>query len=286
MVHNSTITLAMAKQLDVYRDWLGIEETARPLSYYQLLRLKPFEDDTARIRGHYRKMNAHVRKYATGDYAKQSQQLLNELARALLCLTDARRKRDYDASLGRKEEVEGRRRPFDEILLGAKTLTPEQLDKARKYADAVGLELRDAVLQQKLAEPSQVMLAYAESQGLPYIELSDIGVADDLIPQIPASTARKHSCVPVMVDDGQLLVASPNPIAPNVEETLRLRTGMPVRTVLCTPCGVNEVIDKYYPLETPAAAAAARVTANGQAADGEEEPEGLFGKLFKKLRKG
>ena len=28
----------MAKELDVYRDWLGIKEANRPLSHYQLLR--------------------------------------------------------------------------------------------------------------------------------------------------------------------------------------------------------------------------------------------------------
>ena len=36
----------MAKELDVYRDWLSITETARPLNHYQLLRLKSFEDTT------------------------------------------------------------------------------------------------------------------------------------------------------------------------------------------------------------------------------------------------
>ena len=54
--------------LDVYRDWLGIKEAERPLNHYQLLRLKKFEDDPEKIRGHYRKLNAHVRKYAAGQY--------------------------------------------------------------------------------------------------------------------------------------------------------------------------------------------------------------------------
>ena len=99
----------MPQTLDVYRDWLGIKETNRPLSYYQLMRLKKFEDDQAKIREHYRKMNAHVRKYAAGDFAKQSQDLLNELSRAMLCLTDVRRKREYDASMGRKDAGEGPR---------------------------------------------------------------------------------------------------------------------------------------------------------------------------------
>ena len=91
----------MPPQLDVYRDWLKIEEAKRPLNYYQLLKLKKFEDDPVRIRHHYKQLNAHVRKYQAGDFAKQSQELLNELARAMLCLTDATRKEDYDSTLGR-----------------------------------------------------------------------------------------------------------------------------------------------------------------------------------------
>lgn len=237
----------MAKELDVYRNWLGITETARPLSYYQLLRLKTFCDDTARIRAHYRKMNAHVRKFATGDYARESQELLNELARAMLCLTDAQRKTEYDASLGRKDKDEGRRRTLEEILLADKTIDQEQLAKARNYANAVGLEVRDALVQQKLVAPDIVMLAYAEAIGLPYIELQDVGVDEELASRIPPTTARQHSCVPIMVDEGQLLMASPNPLIPDVEEDLRLRFDMPVRTVLCTPASINTFVVKYYP---------------------------------------
>ncbi len=237
----------MAKELDVYRDWLGISETARPLNYYQLLRLKTFSDDRAKIRAHYQKMNAYVRKFATGDYGRQSQVLLNELAKAMLCLTDLQRKREYDASLGRKDEVEGRRRTLEEILLAAKSIDRGQLERARNYANAVGLEVRDALVQQKIATADVVMLAYAESLGLPYVELQDVGVDEELVPQIPPTMARQHSCVPMMIDGGQLLMASPNPLIPDVEEELRLRFEMPVRTVLCTPASINAVIAEHYP---------------------------------------
>ena len=76
-------------QLDVYRDWLGITETTRPLTHYQLLGLKLFEDDANVVRASYRKLNAHVRKYASGEFGPQSQDLLNELCQAMLCLTDS-----------------------------------------------------------------------------------------------------------------------------------------------------------------------------------------------------
>jgi hypothetical protein len=134
----------------------------------------------------------------------------------------------------------------------------------------VGLEIRDAVLQQKLATPETVMLAYAESVGLPYIDLEEIGVAEDLVPLVAPAIARQHSCVPVMVDGERLLMASPNPLVPDVEEDLRLRTGMPVRTVLCTPAGITAMIAKYYSGEarpmTPAPTPAAKQQAQPAAA--------------------
>ena len=260
----------MPAQLDVYRNWLKITETARPLNHYQLLRLKPFEDNPAKVREHYRAMNAHVRKYAAGEYAKQSQALLNELAKAMLCLTDSSRKGDYDASLGRKDSASGKRRTFEQILLGTKVVDQAALDKARNFAKAINVEVRDALVQQRLAKFEAVLPAYAESIGLPYLDLRDIPLNKGLIAKVPPAIARQHSCVPVMIDDKQLLMASPNPIDPNVEEELRLRFGMPVRTVLCTPSNIDEVIAKYVPRDGSAAPPAPEPVEEEQAAS--EEP--------------
>jgi hypothetical protein len=239
--------ITMPEQIDVYRDWLGIREADRPLTHYQLLRVPRFCDDVAKIREHYRKMNAHVRKYASGDYATQSQELLGELARAMLALTDAGRKREYDAALGREDSGELRRRSLEEILLGRKVIDQQQLAKARSFADAVGLELREAIVQQKMAAPGVVAVAYAESEGLPFIELADIGVAEDVVPLIPPHLARNNNCVPVMVDEGTLLMGSPYPLSPDVEQELRLRCNMPVRTVICTGSSVHAALGKHFP---------------------------------------
>jgi len=253
----------MATTLDPYRDWLGIAETARPLNHYQLLRLKQFEDDPGKVRDNYRKMNAHVRKFGSGEFAKQSQDVLNELAKAMLCLTDATRKGEYDASLGRVDRGPGKRRTLEEILLAQKVIDPNQLARARSYANAIGLEVRDALVQQKLARPEVVMPAYAESLGLPYLDLSDMAFPESVIRQVPAVLARQHSCAPVLEDDKQLLVASPNMLAPEVEEELRLRTGKPVRLVLCTAAGINSVIERHYSREVAAAEMAAGAGAQG-----------------------
>jgi cell division septation protein DedD len=249
------------KEIDVYKEWLKITETARPLNHYQLLRLKQFEDDGGKVREHYRKMNAHVRKYAAGEYGPLSQKLLNELAKAMLCLTDARRKAEYDASLGRTEAASGKRQSFEQMLLARKIVDQNQLNKARSFANTVGLEVRDALVQQKAAPADTVMATYAESIGLPFIDLTDIQVDAALVPRVPTYLARQHSCAPVMIDDGAVLMATPHPLLPDVEEELRLRIGMPVRTLLCTSAQMNECIAKYYPKDAAVAEMAAKTAA-------------------------
>ena len=152
----------MTQTLDVYRDWLKISEKARPLNHYQLLRLKMFEDDTAKVREHYRAMNAHVRKFAAGEFATQSQELLNELAKAMLCLTDKQRKGEYDAAMGRKDVSDGgKARTFEQILLATKVIDQAALDKARNFAKAINVDVRDALVQQRLAKADAVLPAYA-----------------------------------------------------------------------------------------------------------------------------
>lgn len=259
----------MPAQLDVYRDWLKIEATERPLNHYQLLRVKKFEDDPVRIRSNYRQLNAHVRKYASGNYATQSQELLNELARAMLVLTDSRRKSEYDASLGRVETKTKQLRTIEELLLTRKVLDTEKLEKARSFAQAVGLDMHDAVVQQKLAAPEVVMQVYAESLGLPYLDLAETGVGVDLVAQVPATLARQHACVPVMVDDGTIIMVSPHPLRPEVEDELRMRIGMPVRAAICTSLGINAALDRFF---TKEAAAAEKAANPGRAAQAAAKP--------------
>ncbi len=113
----------------------------------------------------------------------------------------------------------------------------------------MGVEIREALVQQKLAPQDVVMQAHAESVGVPFIDLDDISIDESLVPQVPALMARQHSCAPLLIDDGVLLMASPNLLTPDVEEELRLRLGVPVRTVLCTPAQIHAVVDKHFPKE-------------------------------------
>ena len=43
--------------MDFYKEWLGIPDGPRPPDHYELLRLKQFDDETAKVRANYKKLN-------------------------------------------------------------------------------------------------------------------------------------------------------------------------------------------------------------------------------------
>jgi hypothetical protein len=127
------------------------------------------------------------------------------------------------------------------------------LDRAIKFANTVNIDLRDAVVQQKLLTPDVVMPLYADSLGLPFVHLADMTIDEDLISTVPAIMARQHSLTPVLRDGKTIVIASPNPLRSEIEDQLRLRYDANILQVICTKAAVDEAIAKYYSKEAAAA---------------------------------
>lgn len=235
-------------EIDVYKEWLGIPDGVRPPDYYTLLRLLQFEDDIDKIRANYRKLNAHVRKYSTGQYLVRSQELLNEMAKAMLCLTDPEGKREYDESLGREPEETNDDEPRTvlEYLISKSIIKRSQVSEIERFAEARGLNHRDAVIQMKLAEPAEATRALAAELRLPFVELEDMLPEDDVLDLIPRRIVKKHSCLPLFEDRGRMLVACIDEPSPALEDEIRMRCGHPMRAVLAVPRAINQAIAKYY----------------------------------------
>ena len=250
--------------VNVYADWLKIPKAdvppEGPPDHYALLKLDRFEDDPERVRNSYRKLSQHVRGYASGEFAAESQELLNELAKAMLALTDEARKRDYDASLGRqfKEETnELGRVPMGRLLVKAGKISREQLSEAESFAEARGLDLRDALVQMKLVPAKLAYRAYAREQGLPYADLADLAPDEDVLRQFPKATAKRHGLLPLIADEDAVLVATCTAIEPEMEEELRLRYGKPAKPVVVTPAEMTQAITRYYTPEVEGGGGAA-----------------------------
>lgn len=235
--------------LDVYKEWLGIPDGPRPPDHYALLRLVQFEDDPEKIRKNYKKLNGHVRKYATGQYSDESQTLLNELAKAMLCLTDVEAKAEYDRSLGRVvEERDGKtgRKPLTAFLQDEGVLSSSQANEAKNHAERSGLSVRDAVVQLKYADREQATRAYANELGMAYVDLGEMIPEEAALDGLPKAVVRRFTCLPLFVDDQHILVACSDEPGMELEEEVRLRFGVPMRAVIASPTAIKESIDRYY----------------------------------------
>jgi hypothetical protein len=267
---------------DVYKDWLGIPEGPRPPNHYELLRLVKFQDDAEKIRANYKKLNAHVKKYASGQFSVRSQELLNELAKAMICLTDPQAKREYDESQGRVFREDGGQsgpRSMGTILVERGTMTPTKLKEVEAFAEARGLTLRDAVVQMKLVDPMTAAQALAEELGRSFLDLADVTPDDAVLDKVPRSTVKRHSVLPLFIDDDVLLIACVNEPDQELEDELRLRFELPMRPVISTPLAINQGIAKYY-------AAGSRDESVAEAAlKGKSKPRATKGKKGKTVRK-
>jgi pimeloyl-ACP methyl ester carboxylesterase len=81
---------------DPYSEWLGIPCDRRPPAHYDLLGLPPGESNQERIRQAVEARYELVRSHALGPQREQANRILNEIAQAGACLTDAERKAEYD----------------------------------------------------------------------------------------------------------------------------------------------------------------------------------------------
>lgn len=89
----------MSEQFDAYHKWLGIPPKSQPPNNYQLLGIPEFTDDHTVIENSAVRQMSHIRTFQLGAHGRKSQQLLNEIASARICLLNPNAKPAYDAKL-------------------------------------------------------------------------------------------------------------------------------------------------------------------------------------------
>src|SRR5690349_1434278 len=89
----------MEENFDPFHKWLGIPPREQPPNHYRLLGVVLFEADLEVIESAADRQMTHVRTFQSGRYSAQSQQVLNSLSAAKICLLKPEQKAKYDDSL-------------------------------------------------------------------------------------------------------------------------------------------------------------------------------------------
>lgn len=84
---------------DPYYEWLGIPRDEQPADHYRLLGIRRFEPNPAVIENAAERQLLLLKTMQHGPRGGLTQQLMNEISAARICLLDPRKRSEYDAKL-------------------------------------------------------------------------------------------------------------------------------------------------------------------------------------------
>jgi len=109
-------------RFDPYHKWLGIPPDQQPADHYRLLGIPSMEDDLDVIASAADRQMSHLKTFAGGQYGEASQNLLNEVAQARLCLLNPHKKKKYDQQ--QQERLSGGELNPQEMLPDTQQVAP------------------------------------------------------------------------------------------------------------------------------------------------------------------
>lgn len=139
---------------NAYHKWLGIPLAEQPPSYYRLLGIVPTEQNADVISASADQRMNYLNQFTRGEHAAEAQKLMDEIARASMCLLDPRQRKAYDATLRAKSQFHSAptvivSRPQPEVAVGARDGSdhkPQNQDRSVLYFWVLNVALFIAVI--------------------------------------------------------------------------------------------------------------------------------------------
>jgi len=166
---------------------------------------------------------------------------------------------------------------LDQLLLARGLITAEQLEEARETAQQRGRSLGRVLIELGYVTEAGLVAILAEQLGLEFMDLSDASLDASAIALVPEATARRHSCIPVRIEDEKLVLAMADPANVVAVDDIRALTKRDVRTVVATKADVLGAIGRCYRLDSAAESLAEEAAAAQDAEKSLEQAVGTSG---------
>ena len=155
-----------------------------------------------------------------------------------------------------------------ELLLARGLLTSEQLEAAQANAAERGRSLGRVLIELGFVSEAGLVSILAEQLGLEFIDLGEAQLDQSAIALVGEAVARRHSCIPIHLDDnGSLVVAMADPANVVAVDDIRAMTKRDVRVVVATKADVAVAINRYYRLDRTAETLAEEAAAEQDSVD-------------------
>jgi len=136
----------------------------------------------------------------------------------------------------------GPKKPLGQILLEKGLITQEQLDEALKVQKNTTEQIGRILMDLGYVMERDVLRAHAEQLGIPFLELDETSVDEDVAKAIPQSVVQRYNAVPIRRSGNRLTVAMADPTNVFALDDIRLITGYEIDPMLAAPDDVSQLL--------------------------------------------
>ncbi|MDY0341832.1 MAG: ATPase, T2SS/T4P/T4SS family [Coriobacteriia bacterium] len=133
------------------------------------------------------------------------------------------------------------------VLVQSGMITQEQLDTA--LAETSDRSLCMVLVDQNVTDEVTFARSVAESMGLAFVDLGVIEIDPNAATMISVDIARRHSVLPISVQDDELIVAMADPANIFAIDDLRIVTGYDIRPVVAVESDLLASLDRMATMQ-------------------------------------
>ena len=138
-----------------------------------------------------------------------------------------------------------------EILMKKGSVTQEQVDEALKAQKNSTEKIGQILVGLGHVQERDVLEAYGEQLGIPYVDLGSEEVDESVLKSIPQSMVQRYTAVPVKRDGTRLVVAMADPTNVFALDDMKLVTGMEISPVLASADDIDGLRNRGQPESAP-----------------------------------
>ena len=135
---------------------------------------------------------------------------------------------------------------FTDLLVEAKHITPEQLDKALELQKTTGTELRSILIKEGLITEKELLSVLSKELFIPYLDLSRYKIDSQVASLIPEKVAKQYNVVAVSLIGNTLTVAMFDPLNIFAIDDLKVFTGYEIDPVIASDKEITKIISGVY----------------------------------------
>jgi general secretion pathway protein E len=137
-------------------------------------------------------------------------------------------------------------RDIGRLLVEAKALSEEQLQRAVQLQARTGQDLADAMVALQLVSYDDVASIMSLQHGLPLVSLKKTPVRPEAVKLIPETLARKHTAIPISIEKDGLLVAMKNPGNIQAIDDMAAHAKMRIKCVVGVASEIIDAVELNY----------------------------------------